>query len=104
MQIIQDIEFHMFIRLMATQDLARIVVGGGSHKHPMQVTHATYLKVVVQAFEGVFVMVATTLPVQVYRVTQGLKAEHFYLVDKYGGQGWNRTTDTGIFSPDQAIQ
>jgi hypothetical protein len=19
--------------------------------------------------------------------------------DKYGGQGWNRTTDTGIFSP-----
>jgi hypothetical protein len=36
---------------------------------------------------------------KVYRVTQGLKAENFYLVDKYGGQGQNRTADTGIFSP-----
>jgi hypothetical protein len=30
-------------------------------------------------------------------VTQGLTAESFYLVDKYGGQGQNRTADTGIF-------
>ena len=34
-----------------------------------------------------------------YRVTQGLTEENFYLVDKYGGQSWNRTSDTGIFSP-----
>ena len=34
----------------------------------------------------------------VYRVTQGLTEENFYLVDKYGGQGQNRTADTGIFS------
>jgi hypothetical protein len=27
-----------------------MVVGGDSHEHPMQVTHATYLKVEVQAF------------------------------------------------------
>ena len=32
-------------------------------------------------------------------MTQGLTEENFYLVDKYGGQGWNRTSDTGIFSP-----
>jgi hypothetical protein len=32
-------------------------------------------------------------------VTQGLTEENFYLVDKYGGQGQNRTADTGIFSP-----
>ena len=36
---------------------------------------------------------------KVYRVTQGLTEENFYLVDKYGGQGQNRTADTGIFSP-----
>ena len=35
---------------------------------------------------------------KVYRVTQGLTEENFCLVDKYGGQGSNRTTDTGIFS------
>ena len=34
-----------------------------------------------------------------YRVTRGLKVENVYLLDKNGGQGWNRTTDTGIFSP-----
>ncbi len=56
-----------------------------------------------QVFEGVLVMAATassgTGVPKVYRVTQGLKAENFYLVDKYGGQGQNRTADTGIFSP-----
>jgi len=57
--------------------------------------------IAVQVFEGVLVMAATTssgtgVP-KVYRVTQGLKAENFYLVDKYGGQGQNRTADTGIF-------
>ena len=36
---------------------------------------------------------------KLYRVTQGLKVENAYLVDIYGGQRWNRTTDTGIFSP-----
>jgi len=41
---------------------------------------------------------------KVCRVTQGLKVENNYLVDKNGGQGWNRTSDTGIFSPDYAIQ
>jgi hypothetical protein len=51
-----------------------------------------------QVFEGVFVMAATSSSVQVYRVTQGLTEENFYLVDKYSGQGWNRTSDTGIFS------
>jgi hypothetical protein len=35
---------------MANQNLALMVVGGDSHEHPMKVTHATYLKVVVQAF------------------------------------------------------
>jgi hypothetical protein len=34
-------------------------------------------------------------------VTQGLTEENFYLVDKYGGQGRNRTADTGIFRPEQ---
>ena len=34
-----------------------------------------------------------------YRVTQGLKVKISYLIDKYGGQGQNRTADTGIFSP-----
>jgi len=33
----------------------------------------------------------------VYRATQGLKEENFYLVDKYGGQGQNRTANMGIF-------
>jgi hypothetical protein len=47
--------------------------------------------------EGVFVMAATSSSVQVYRVTRGLTEENFYLVDKYGGQGQNRTADTGIF-------
>ena len=32
-------------------------------------------------------------------MTQGLKTGSFYPIDKYGGQGRNRTTDTGIFSP-----
>jgi len=53
-----------------------------------------------QVFEGVLLIAATASSVQVYRVTRGLTEENFYLVDKYGGQGWNRTTDTGIFSPD----
>jgi len=57
-----------------------------------------------QVFEGVFVMAATSSSVQVYRVTRGLTEENFYLVDKYGGQGQNRTADMGIFSPDHAIQ
>ena len=34
-----------------------------------------------------------------YRVTQGLKVGISYLIDKYGGQGQNRTADTGIFRP-----
>ena len=34
-----------------------------------------------------------------YRMTQGLKVKISYLIDKYGGQGQNRTADTGIFSP-----
>ena len=56
-----------------------------------------------QVFQGVLVMVATTssstgVP-KLHRVTQGLTVENFYLVDKYGGQSWNRTSDTGIFSP-----
>jgi hypothetical protein len=33
-----------------------------------------------------------------YRVTQGLKAESFYLVEFIGAQGQNRTADTGIFN------
>ena len=56
-----------------------------------------------QVFEGVYDMAATassgTGVPKVYRVTQGLTEENFYLVDKYGGQGRNRTADTGIFSP-----
>ena len=36
---------------------------------------------------------------KLYRMTQGLKAKNAYLIDKYGGQARNRTTDTGIFSP-----
>ena len=56
-----------------------------------------------QVFEGVLVIAATasssTGVPKVCRVAQGLKVENVYLVDKYGGQGWNRTTDTGIFSP-----
>ena len=32
-------------------------------------------------------------------MTQGLKTGNLYLIDKYGGQGQNRTADTGIFSP-----
>ena len=52
-----------------------------------------------QGFEVVLVMAATSSSVQVYRVTQGLTEENFYLIDKYGGQGQNRTADTGIFSP-----
>ena len=55
-----------------------------------------------QVFEGVFVMVATatsgTGVPKVYRVTQGLKAESFYLVEFIGAQGQNRTADTGIFN------
>ena len=35
---------------------------------------------------------------KLYRMTQGLKAKNAYLIDKYGGQARNRTTDTGIFS------
>ena len=34
-----------------------------------------------------------------YRMTQGLKHGVSNPIDKYGGQGRNRTTDTGIFSP-----
>ena len=34
-----------------------------------------------------------------YRMTRGLKVKNSYLIDKYGGQGQNRTADTGIFSP-----
>jgi len=41
---------------------------------------------------------------KVYRMTRGLKVKNSYLIDKYGGQGQNRTADTGIFSTDQAIQ
>jgi hypothetical protein len=37
---------------MADQGLILMVVGSDSHEHPMQVTHATLLKVVVQAFSG----------------------------------------------------
>jgi len=33
-------------------------------------------------------------------ITRGLKVKNAYLIDKYGGQGQNRTADTGIFSPD----
>jgi len=56
-----------------------------------------------QVFQGVLVMVATTssstsVP-KLHRVTQGLTEENFYLVDKDGGQGQNRTADTGIFRP-----
>jgi len=36
---------------------------------------------------------------KVYRVTQGLKAKSFYLVEFIGAQGQNRTADTGIFNP-----
>ena len=54
-----------------------------------------------QVFDGVLVTAATassgTGVPKVYRVTRGLKAENYYLVDKYGGQGRNRTADTGIF-------
>ena len=57
----------------------------------------------VQVCEGVFEIVATvpsgTGVPKMYRVTQGLKAENFYLVEFIGGQGRNRTTDTRIFSP-----
>ena len=56
-----------------------------------------------QVLEGVFVMVATvcsdTGVPKMYRVTQGLKAESFCLVELIGAQGQNRTADTGIFSP-----
>jgi len=48
--------------------------------------------------DGCHCIFRTGVP-KVYRVTQGLTEENFYLVDKYGGQGWNRTTDTGIFRP-----
>ncbi|MEA3243875.1 MAG: hypothetical protein U9Q19_10640 [Pseudomonadota bacterium] len=41
--------FHLLILLIAKQILALMVVGGDSHEHPMQVTDATLLKVVVQA-------------------------------------------------------
>jgi hypothetical protein len=60
MQVIQDVEFHFLVLLIANQILALMVVGGDSHEHPMQITHATYLKVVVQAL-----LVLTTL-VSVY--------------------------------------
>jgi hypothetical protein len=30
-------------------------------------------------------------------MTEGLKVKNAYLIDKYGGQGQNRTADTGIF-------
>ena len=35
---------------------------------------------------------------KMYRVTQGLKAESFDLVELTGAQGQNRTADTGIFN------
>ena len=47
--------------------------------------------------DGCHIVFRTGVP-KVYRVTQGI-TENFYLVDKYGGQGQNRTADTGIFSP-----
>ena len=54
-----------------------------------------------QVFDGVLVMVATatsgTGAPKMYRVTQGLKAESFDLVELTGAQGQNRTADTGIF-------
>jgi hypothetical protein len=47
-----------------------------------------------QVLEGVFVMVATatsgTGVPKMYRVTQGSKAESFYLVELIGAQGQNR--------------
>ena len=43
---------------MAYKDLALMVVGGDSHEHPMQVTHATWLKVVVQAFSVLITLVS----------------------------------------------
>jgi len=61
-----------------------------------------------QVFEGVLVIAATassgTGVPKVYRVTQRLTEENFYLVDKYGGQGQNRTADTGDFqSPTTSL-
>ena len=32
-------------------------------------------------------------------MTQGLETETVYIIEIYGGQGRNRTTDTRIFSP-----
>jgi len=61
-----------------------------------------------QVLAGVFEMVAMRCLLyplriggvpKVYRVTQGLKVKNAYLIDKYGGQGQNRTADTGIFRP-----
>ena len=55
-----------------------------------------------QVFDGVFVTVATatsgTGVPKMYRVTRGLKAESFYLVELIGAQGQNRTADMGIFN------
>jgi hypothetical protein len=43
---------------MANQNLALMVVGGDSHEHPMQITHAAFLKVVVQAFPVLITLVS----------------------------------------------
>jgi hypothetical protein len=52
------VDFHLLILLIANQFLALMVVGGDSHEHPMKVTHATYLKVVVQAFPVLITLVS----------------------------------------------
>ena len=44
-QVVEDVEFHFLILLIANQILALMVVGGDSHEHPRQVTRVTVFKV-----------------------------------------------------------